>query len=38
MENIIGHLSKLTLQHETMPNGEGRYTIQTKVNDEDDEE
>jgi len=38
MENIIGHLSKLTLQHETTPNGEGRYTIQTKASDEDDEE
>jgi H+-transporting ATPase len=38
MENIIGHLTKLTLQHETTPNGEGRYLLQTKADDEDDEE
>lgn len=38
MENILGHLSKLTLQHETTPNGEGRYLLQTKASDEDDEE
>jgi H+-transporting ATPase len=38
MENIIGHLTKLTLQHETTPNGEGRYLLQTKADDEEDEE
>jgi len=38
MENIIGHLSKLTLQHETMANGEGRYTIQTKAEEDADDE
>jgi len=38
MENIIGHLTKLTLQHETTPNGEGRYLLQQKASDEDDEE
>ena len=38
IENIIGHLTKLTLQHETTPNGEGRYLLQQKASDEDDEE
>jgi H+-transporting ATPase len=38
MENIIGHLTKLTLQYETTPTGEGRYLLQPKAADEDEEE
>jgi len=38
MENIIGHLSKLTLRHEKTDDGEGRWTIQQKAADEEDDD
>lgn len=38
MENIIGHLSKLTLRHERDEAGEGRWALAQKASDEDDED
>lgn len=38
MENIIGHLTKLTLQHEATADGEGRYVLAQKANEDADEE
>lgn len=38
MENIIGHLSKLTLKHEKDDTPEGRWAIVPKSADEDDED
>nr|POE54543.1 plasma membrane atpase 1 [Quercus suber] len=38
MENIIGHLSKLTLKHEKDDSAEGRWTIVPKAADEEDDD
>jgi len=37
MENIIGHLSKLALRHEKDEQGEGRWTLAAKAEDEEDD-
>ncbi|EME44210.1 hypothetical protein DOTSEDRAFT_71892 [Dothistroma septosporum NZE10] len=38
MENIIGHLSKLALRHERDEHGEGRWTIQGKQAEDEEED
>ncbi|KAL1632176.1 hypothetical protein SLS56_003910 [Neofusicoccum ribis] len=37
IENIISRLSKLALEHETDPDGRGRYTIVTKAAEEEED-
>ena len=38
MENIIGHLSKLTLRHEKTEDGEGRWALAAKAAEEEDDD
>lgn len=38
MENIIGHLSKLAIKHETDEHGESRWTLAQKAAEEEDDD